>query len=424
MLNNSSKYQIIIKEAVASDDYILVSKYYQPVIGPVATLIYINFLNEVYNSNQSKEISITKLQVYINTSIDKIYYALKILVKANLIEMYKSNIEEKFIFELKKPYNKQEFFEDSSLSGLLSKQVGENIYNEILCDNSANGVDLDNYYKLDTSKPVEKKENKNPYYLYFKDLKLTNSEEEILELVKVSELNKLSKIEIETILPICKTDSVINISKFVKSISVIRDEPKEVEVPEVVTTKDDALVVFDKYNSELFLSKLSNGRELTNSEKNLIMSLRTNYKLVDPVINVLIDYVLLINDKNLNKNFVEAIAANWSRKGFTTSTEAMEFVKNYNKKKNEPTNELQGNIVPDWLNNEVVKEPVKHAPVAEPVKIDPINEIVDLKPIQLEEVKVEQIKETPKTIQPVKEEVIVDSSEEPFDIFSNFEGDE
>ncbi len=419
MLNNSSKYQVIIKEAVANDDYILVSKYYQPVIGPVATLIYINFLNEVYSNNQSNEISISKLQVYINTSIDKIYYALKILVKANLIEMYKSNVEEKFIFELKKPYNKQEFFQDNSLSGLLAKQVGESIYNEILCDNSFTGVNLDNYYKLDSNAPAEKKVAKNPYYVYFTELKLTNSEDELNELVKVSDLNKLSKIEIETILPICKIDSTINVAKFIKSIAVIRDEPKEVEVPEVVKTKDDALIVFDKYDSELFLSKLSNGRELTPAEKNLITSLRTNYKLVDPVINVLIDYVLLINDKNLNKNFVEAIAANWSRKGFTTSSQAMDFVKNYNKKKNEQSNELQGNIVPEWLNNETPKsepkvEEVK--PIVEEVK----PAVEEVKPVDVAELEV--VRPAPKKIEVIKEEVITD--EEPFDIFSNFEGDE
>ncbi|MFV0424914.1 MAG: DnaD domain protein [Bacilli bacterium] len=410
MLNSSSKYQVIKKGLVSNGDYILVSKYYQPVIGPVATLIYVNFLNEVVDKNESIENSISKLQVYLNTNIDKIYYALKILSKANLIEVYKSNDDEKFIFEVNKPYSSEEFFANSNLSNLLLKQIGEQLYEELKVSDAEKNFNLSNYSKLNVTKDIEiKQNNDSPYHKYFRSLKLSNSEEEIEELVNVSKYNKLTKIEIETILPICKTESHLNLKKFSQAIRVIKENSDEDTNFETINNKDDIVVVFDKYNSELFLSKLSNGRSLTNSERILIDDLRTKYKLVDPVINVLIDYVLLINDKNLNRNFTLAIAANWSRKNFTTSTQAMDFVREYNKKKNRTLTDTEGNIVPEWLNKDL-EESVEEKTIPNQIVKDSI--LIDDKNAILEEKKLDISKD-----KNTNHEV-----EEAFDIFSNFEG--
>lgn len=381
MFNNSAKYQVIKNSSIIYDDYITVSKYYQPIIGPVATLIYINFLNEVLAQSKGEINSISKLQVYINTSLDKIYYALKILIKADLVEMYKSNDDELYVFGIKSPLSAKEFLNDDNFSHLLYNQVGEKVYNDIESSVNADVFNFENFSKVDDT--VENKKPVDPYFTYFSKLELDNDIVDIHRLCKVANLNKLSKIEIETILPLCKSYNEIDVVKFIKAISIIRDDVNE-DI-EKVETKEDALLVFDKYDSEMFLSKLSGGRELTFSEDKLIKSLRENYKLIDPVINVLIDYVLLINDKNLNKNFVEAIAANWSRKNLTTSVEAMEFVREFNKKKTQANNEIQGNIVPEWLNKEKQENLFDGAE-------------------DIEELDVEEI------------------SEEAFDIFSNFEG--
>lgn len=421
MLKNSSKYQIIKSEHFSYEDYVLVSTYYQPVIGPVATLIYVNFLNEIVNNNSNTEIPISKLQVYINTSIDKIYFAIKILVKANLIEIFKSSEEDRFVFKINKPYNKEEFFKEESLSEILLQQVGEQLFEQIKNFERSTIHHLPNN---PVEEPVVNQQSviKNPYLKYFMELKLGNSEEEIAEIVRVSELNKLTKIEIETILPISKDGNAIVIEKYNKALGVIREKPKAVNVVETVATKDDVLAVFDKYDSELFLSKLSGGRELTISEQKLIYTLRADYKLVDPVINVLIDYVLLINDKNLNRNFVEAIAANWSRKGFSTSTQAMEFVKNYNKKKNESAVENQANIRPEWLDNQTNTTPKSVKPNNDEkftIIEDNVNisaEYVDKTTVKEEAVELETIY-TKETIN------MKEIEEEPFDIFSNFEGE-
>ncbi len=382
MLNNSSKYQVIKNIPFTYDDYVLVSKYYQPIIGPVATLVYINFLNEVINNTTSADLPISKLQVYVNTSIDKIYYALKVLDRADLVKMYKSKENDKFIFEINRPFTREEFLCSTYLTNLLLKQVGEQMFKEITSAHNNSIVNLSEYTKVDTTmEPAVKRVSEDPYLKYLKQLDFDNTIEELTQIANVCSKHKLSKIEIETILPLSKQNNEIKLAKFTKAIAVLREDVVEEEEIEEVRTKDGVLVVFDKYDSELFLSKLSGGRELSPTERNLISTLRDVYKLADPVINVLIDYVLLINDKNLNKNFVEAIAANWSRKGLKTSTQAMDFVKEYNKKRNQKQKQVEGNIVPEWLN---------------------------------ENEKIESV--------PLKELDVPEEVDESFDIFSNFEG--
>ena len=55
-------------------------------------------------------------------------------------------------------------------------------------------------------------------------------------------------------------------------------------------------------------------------------------KLTPGVVNVLIDYVLKVNNQKLNKNYVESIASQWKRLGIETVEEAMNACKKEHKK--------------------------------------------------------------------------------------------
>ena len=50
-------------------------------------------------------------------------------------------------------------------------------------------------------------------------------------------------------------------------------------------------------------------------------------KLNPGVINVLIDYVLKVNNKKLNKDYIETIVGQWKRLKVETVVDAMEYVK-------------------------------------------------------------------------------------------------
>ena len=74
------------------------------------------------------------------------------------------------------------------------------------------------------------------------------------------------------------------------------------------------------------------------------------------VINVLIDYVLRVNNQKLTKNFVLAIASQWQRLNIKTAEEAMNHaLKESKQKKNKTTNasiKVKEKIVPTWFSNQ------------------------------------------------------------------------
>lgn len=76
------------------------------------------------------------------------------------------------------------------------------------------------------------------------------------------------------------------------------------------------------------------------------------------MINVLIDYVLKINNNKLVRSFVEQIAAQWKRSKITTVSDAMDIAMNeYDKNKNKTKKNLNTKeIVPQWLTKDITEE--------------------------------------------------------------------
>jgi replication initiation and membrane attachment protein len=115
--------------------------------------------------------------------------------------------------------------------------------------------------------------------------------------------------------------------------------------------------------SEFLGSKNSNG-VITQTDKDILTYLLVELNLNPGVVNVLIDYILKINNNKLNKPFVEAIAIQWSRSNITTVEGAMNLAEKEYKNRNniKKTNiQYKKRIVedrPDWFDKEVeVKTP-------------------------------------------------------------------
>ena len=100
------------------------------------------------------------------------------------------------------------------------------------------------------------------------------------------------------------------------------------------------------------------GIKPTSRDLKLLEYLAVELKMKPAVINVLIDYVLRINDNKLNKNYVEAIASGWIRSGIETAEKAMERAeKEHKKNKKQVFTPKQEEKVPVWFNekNEVIE---------------------------------------------------------------------
>ena len=96
----------------------------------------------------------------------------------------------------------------------------------------------------------------------------------------------------------------------------------------------------------------------TSSDLAIISYLLIDLNLKPGVVNVLVDYVLKINNKKLIKSFVEVIASQWSKSGIETVESAMEIAeKEYKKKKNVTSKVTKKEVItPDWFIKDIKED--------------------------------------------------------------------
>ena len=110
-------------------------------------------------------------------------------------------------------------------------------------------------------------------------------------------------------------------------------QPEYLKTPLGNDSKLSKLIyLFENTSPYDFLKKSYGNTEPTNRDKKLIESLMLEQKLNPGVINVLIDYVLKVNHKKLNKDYIETIVGQWKRLKVETVVDAMEVCKKEHKK--------------------------------------------------------------------------------------------
>ena len=105
-------------------------------------------------------------------------------------------------------------------------------------------------------------------------------------------------------------------------------------------------------------SKYKNGKVVAR-DLQIVENLLLDLKLSPGVVNVLLDYCLRVNNKKLNKNYIETIASHWKRLGIETVPEAMNAcIKEHKKtsKKQVSTKKKQEEKVPDWFDQTIDKK--------------------------------------------------------------------
>ncbi len=122
------------------------------------------------------------------------------------------------------------------------------------------------------------------------------------------------------------------------------------------------IYTFENTSPYEFLKSSYNNAEPTSRDKKIIENLMIDQKLSPGVVNVLIDYVLRINNKKLNKEYIEAIAGQWKRLSVETVKEAMEICRKEHKKVSKSTvvyktkKEDVDSKLPEWFDKSFEKK--------------------------------------------------------------------
>jgi replication initiation and membrane attachment protein len=130
-------------------------------------------------------------------------------------------------------------------------------------------------------------------------------------------------------------------------------------------TEEEKTIKFFEEVSPYQMLELYSGTKPIEADLGIVVYLMVDQKLPSGVVNVLLDYVMRINDMNLAKGLVEKIASHWARKKVKTVPEAISLAKSEKKKYSEwqekktaaPFKGRRGvandsKRLPDWLNDE------------------------------------------------------------------------
>jgi len=114
---------------------------------------------------------------------------------------------------------------------------------------------------------------------------------------------------------------------------IYNKQPDFLKKPEGDNSKWAKLVyTFENITPYQLLKARYKGAEPTDRDKRLIENLMIDQKLNPGVVNVLISYVLQVNDQQLKKSYVETIAGQWKRLNIETVEDAMKLTMKEHKK--------------------------------------------------------------------------------------------
>lgn len=402
---------IVVNRTILNEnDRRIISMLYQPIIGSIATSLYYTFWADLDKTELlSGEYTHHHLMTSLRIKMDAIVNARKKLEAVGLLKSYvKTGSSNSYVYEIFSPISASEFFNHPILNIVFYNNVGKKEYESVLKYFRVPKINLSSYEEI-TSKFDEVFESA-PGTLYDnlnEDLRVNKTGQikidehfdfglllssvpnglitsktfsrEVKELINnLSYIYNLDALEMKSsILNAIKENGLIDKNLLRKNVRnyykyenenklpslIYKSQPEYLKNPVGSEDKRAKMIyVFENTTPYNFLKGANKGVKPTIRDLNLLESLLTDFKLNPGVVNVLIDYVLKINNKKLTKSFVEAIASQWKRLNIETVEEAMKAAEKEYKKskkivKTSSVNDSKENL-PEWFNQEIEKKKI------------------------------------------------------------------
>ena len=387
----------IVKNATIlnNESRLILIKLYQPIIGSVAISLYFTLWSNLDASQIiSAEYTHHSLMAEMRIKLEDILEAREKLEAIGLLKTYikKGNINS-YIYELYSPLEPSEFIDNPILATTLISNIGKAEYEKVLNIFKVPSIDLEDYKDVSTSfsdafevtNSLEIYDGKDVRKIKQVDLLVDESIDlnSLLALIPNEFLNHRS-ITKDTKSLIYKLAYIYNLDEGELS-ELIRNSVNEKKIidkdllrsnchnyytfehqnttpslvykkqPEYLRTKvsdgsrkSKQIYTFETTSPYDFLTGKNKGIKPSKKELLLVENLMVDYELTPGVVNVLIDYVLRINDNKLTRNFVLTIANQWKRSNIKTVEEAMAICKKENKNKVK-AKVVRKEVKPDWF---------------------------------------------------------------------------
>ena len=401
-------YVVINKTILHDEDRKILTDLYLPIIGADAVMLYFCLWSSLDNSQiVSKDFSHQKLVSSLRMTINEIYDNRSKLEAIGLIKtLVKEGEVNNYIYELYSPASATEFLSHPILNIVLYSNIGKIEYDNLVKAYKLPRFNTSNYNDITKSfNDVFESTGMTSYDLSLDDIRkynklklninsnfdfnfLINSmpknidvnrvfTKEIKELIiNLSFIYDIDAIHMSNIIKGCLNErGTINRELLRKSsrnyyqfdnggiLPTIIDnsQPEYLRKP-VGDTSNRAKMIytFETISPRELLIKKNNGSEPTRRDLKLLEDLLVDYKLKPGVVNVLIDYILNVNNKKLTRNYVETLAGEWQRLGIETVEEAMSTAEKEHKKRNKKViKNVNINVkTPDWFDKNITKNSI------------------------------------------------------------------
>lgn len=400
-------YVVINKTVLNDQDRKLLISLYQPIIGTLATSLYFS----LWSYLDKMEICSTSwthhhLMGNMGISLNEIAIAREKLEAIGLLKTFvKKEHVNHYVYQLYSPLSAYEFFQNPILSTTLYNNVGDLEYEKIVEYFKMPRINLKEYIEV-TKKLTDvfdsvatdlsshlgtdiRKRTKRKLELISKielDTVFSFIPEEILnfrsvtketkELIyrlgfiydldndSVLELIRNSLTEKKTIDKQLLRKNARNFYTFehdgkLPSLAY-KNQPEYLRKPTGdASPRAKMIYQFETTSPYDFLCGKNHGKEPTKNEKLVLEYLLIDLGLMPGVVNVLIDFVLRINNNKLTKNFVEAIASQWIKSNVKTVEDAMKLAQMEvsNRKKSTKISVSTTNVKkPEWFDKTISED--------------------------------------------------------------------
>lgn len=397
-------YTVINKSIITSYDKKIISMLYQPIIGYTAVSLYNTLLDDLEKSQiMCEDLTHHHLMNTMQLRLEDILISREKLEAVGLLKTYmkKDNINQ-YVYLLYSPISVNEFFNHPVLNVVLYNNLGKKEYEkvknyfkvpkiilkdyeDITCSfddvftpvrgsvdvvedvitNNSNNLNINN--RIDFNLLISGMPEYEKWFT--EDIKeLINTLSYIYNLDTLdmqglirNSINEKGIIDKNVLRRSCrdyyKFDNFGNLPTLIYT-----KQPEYLKKPKGDNSKWAKMVyTFENISPYQLLKAKYKGGTPTDRDKKLIESLLVDQKLAPGVVNVLISYILKINNEQLNKSYVETLAGQWKRLNIETVEEAMKFAEKkhkemykaiHKKEDKATTKKVKEEKLPAWFNKE------------------------------------------------------------------------
>lgn len=372
-------YIVINKSIINNEDRKILNMLYQPIIGPLPIMLYFSLWSDLDKLELiSEEYTHHHLVTNMHLSLNEIVDAREKLEAIGLVKTYyREGTINNYVYELYSPLSVSEFLNHPILNIVLYNNIGKKEYDKLVSFFKVPKINLHEYEDITHSfdevftsragtirkeiEDITKRDTSNILINKGVDFNLLISgipdsqvskncfNDETRKLINnLSFIYNLDTLDMQGIVRECINEKgLIDKTLLRKSCRdyyqfdntgnlptlIYNKQPDFLKKPEGDNSKWAKLVyTFENITPYQLLKARYKGAEPTDRDKRLIENLMIDQKLNPGVVNVLISYVLQVNDQQLKKSYVETIAGQWKRLNIETVEDAMKLTMKEHKK--------------------------------------------------------------------------------------------